>query len=378
MHFVIAVDVDGVVTPEELRRQIADRVPYAPELRRMLRYALGGRGRPVWIDDPKFDISRHISADLEQGTRDEVHAALLQRNMSRDRPLWRMNLRADGTASTVYLSIHHAMMDGGLLAHFLAAVFPAEGSTAPPAPTWRQSRPPSQVELLALLVAGRLSRLTRRVRRSGHVVRSAATAEPRLLGGAIAERRVVGSAELALSAVRTRARSAGVTVNDYFLFAVTESLREGLPQLGLSPLPTSVIGLMPRSIRDVDEARAIGNRTRRRAVPLPVGEPRPGHRLQAIRAATEAAKAADPGISDPGPFDISVSNVRYGGPHAIAGHPVLREHSCAPLRDTRVLAVATSYLDRLVVTYTADADLISDPGLLADLTVAALNRDLPI
>ncbi len=44
----------------EVRDALADRICAVPRLRQQLVSTPPGCGRPVWVDDPDFDVARHV------------------------------------------------------------------------------------------------------------------------------------------------------------------------------------------------------------------------------------------------------------------------------------------------------------------------------
>jgi diacylglycerol O-acyltransferase len=58
----------------DLVRLIASKLPLVPRYRQKVRFAPGGVGRPVWVDDPHFQILYHIrhTAVPPPGGRDEL------------------------------------------------------------------------------------------------------------------------------------------------------------------------------------------------------------------------------------------------------------------------------------------------------------------
>src|ERR671914_719539 len=55
-------------TVARLRRHIAGRLPRVPQFRRRLAYPLPGMGEPFWVDDPDFDVARHVLRWERPGT----------------------------------------------------------------------------------------------------------------------------------------------------------------------------------------------------------------------------------------------------------------------------------------------------------------------
>jgi diacylglycerol O-acyltransferase / wax synthase len=72
-------------------------VPLVPRLRQKLRTVPLRLGRPVWVDDPCFDLCYHLRRATVPAPGDDCQlAALVARVMSqrldRDHPLWEFGL----------------------------------------------------------------------------------------------------------------------------------------------------------------------------------------------------------------------------------------------------------------------------------------------
>ncbi|MBN1172553.1 MAG: hypothetical protein JXA67_10315, partial [Micromonosporaceae bacterium] len=101
-----------------LRAAVADRVAGIPRLRQQLRHAPRGCGRPVWVDDPAFDLSRHITSARCPEPQDEralldLAAALITTALPPDRPLWSATLVAfQHERCAIVIVLHHVIADG--------------------------------------------------------------------------------------------------------------------------------------------------------------------------------------------------------------------------------------------------------------------------
>ena len=104
---------------ETLLRTVEQRLPQIPRYRQKVREVTLGLARPVWIDDPDFDITYHIrrSALPSPGSDDQLHeliARLASRPLDRSRPLWEMYL-VEGLAKNrlaIYTKSHQALVNG--------------------------------------------------------------------------------------------------------------------------------------------------------------------------------------------------------------------------------------------------------------------------
>src|SRR3954451_17627258 len=68
---------------EQLRDHIARRLQRAPRYRRRLECVPLGVGRPVWVDDDRFDITRHVRAADRAGLY-ELPGSVLSTPLSRE------------------------------------------------------------------------------------------------------------------------------------------------------------------------------------------------------------------------------------------------------------------------------------------------------
>ena len=95
------------------------RVRSIPRFTQMLRTQFFDVGAPQWIDDPSFDISRHVRRIAVPRPGDDtelfrVVADVLERRLDRDRPLWKCwvieGLKNNRWA--ILMKVHHCMADG--------------------------------------------------------------------------------------------------------------------------------------------------------------------------------------------------------------------------------------------------------------------------
>jgi hypothetical protein len=106
------------IAQDELLAAVARKLALLPRFRQRLAYpALVNR--PVWIDDPHFDLEFHVRRTSlpDPGSGEQlshVVAGLMEEHVSRFRPLWELWM-IDGLATgdcAVLLKMHHAMADG--------------------------------------------------------------------------------------------------------------------------------------------------------------------------------------------------------------------------------------------------------------------------
>ena len=103
----------------ELRAAMAERVGGIARLRQRLVRAPLGCGRPIWVDDPSFEIAHHVHemSLTEQGDDSvllEKAAQITALALPENRPLWSATLISgpgEG-ASALVVVFHHVLSDG--------------------------------------------------------------------------------------------------------------------------------------------------------------------------------------------------------------------------------------------------------------------------
>lgn len=384
-----------------VRDAIGGRLPGIPRLRQKLVRAPFGGGRPVWVDDPGFDLRRHVGAVACPPPGDEnallrVVAGIVARRLPGDRPLWSATLVTrlpEGRAALVVM-LHHVLADGiGGLA-VLARLVDGEPTVADaafprPAPGRRvllRDAAGTRIRAVAQLPAG-----VRRLRAALAALRAELRAEgagrlPRSsLNRPIGPLRSLAVARADLACVRRAAHAHDATVNDVILTAVTGALRAVLRDRG-EETDRFVVSVPVGDLRG-PTARHLGNRVGVRPVPVTVtGDP--PNRLAAMARTTRDRGALDPWASAAllGPVFRSlarlgvlgwvvgrqrlvttmVTNLR--GPAdrlSFLGAPILDVVPVSPIAgNTTVGFAALSYAGTLVLTVIADPRRCPDLPLL--------------
>jgi WS/DGAT/MGAT family acyltransferase len=334
---------------ERLVALVSARIAYVPRYRQRVRVVPGRLANPVWVDDEDFDVTYHVrrSALPRPGTEEqllELVARVQSRPLDRSRPLWEVYLvegLEDGRFAIVTKS-HQALVDG-VNAVDISQVILDDSPESPDVPTdtWKPSKEPSDLELLAGALADVVRspgdvvdsvrgglvdvRATagRVLGQLGHLASTAARTAARPaptspLNADIGEQRRYAIAATALEdhrAVRARhsRRGSELTVNDVVLATVSGALRTWLLTRGEAVVPATVVrALVPVSVRDEADdmvtsddfvaggrpsgsGHRTGNQVAAFVVDLPVGEPNPAVRLHQIaysmRAHAEAGRA---------------------------------------------------------------------------------------
>jgi hypothetical protein len=367
----------GAPTPglEELRASIAARLDAAPALRRRL---AGPPDELVWVEDEHFDLEAHVVAAEPARDADELRkrvAQLFEQRLDRARPLWRMELVAlpDERAAIVW-RIHHALADGSTAMRFADAVL-WDAADAKPA-----AHHSPQADAAHAARHGRFAAFLR------HEV--ALRPEQSPFDGDICADREVAFAAAPLADLHDAAkRLAGATVNDAVLASVAGSLREWIRHHHGHLCGVRV--KVPVSLHHAGDDE--GNRDSFFTLELPLGEPDPVARLDAIRAATSARKtdhdaetldrlmselaSASPRLAalcrqleaSPRTFALNVSNVPGPrGPVSVLGAPVEAAYSLAEIGQRHALRIAVvSLCGQLRFGLCSDPTIVHDVELLA-------------
>lgn len=297
---------------QEAGRLLGERIHAVPRLRQRLRRAPPGCGRPLWADDPAFDLRHHVRQlpcppPGDERALLEVAGAVTRAPLPRSRPLWSATfvtgLAGGGTGLVIVMN--HVLADGiGGLAVLARLVDEVPG--LPPGDPLAAGFPvaaPRARTLAADAWAARARRLT-------HLARSVRTIRQGLaeLGGARPPRRLpstslnrptgpqrrldVVAADLA--AIRDLGHAHGGTVNDVILAVIAGALRALLASRGeeLDLVTASV----PVSARRAATGGQLGNQVGVMPVALPAGGDL-ATRVTRIAAITRERKTAARGSS---------------------------------------------------------------------------------
>lgn len=289
---------------------LAGRITAIPRLRQRLVAAPFGCGRPHWVDDAQFDLSRHVTQtrlgphEDDDGELLTLAAALVCTRLDRDRPLWRARLVTglSDDSSALILVVHHVLADGlGGLA-VLAALcdgFPtAEPRPFPqPAPTTADLVRHATRERLAVLrsIPARVARTARGIRELsiGGSIRPRLVSRSSILQPTGPTRRLT-LVTTSLTEVKAAAREHGATVNDTVVAAITGALVRVLAERGEHP--GELVVSMPISTRRSADHSRLGNEVGVAPVRVPATD-RFGERLRAIRVQAGTARGGDRGSS---------------------------------------------------------------------------------
>jgi WS/DGAT/MGAT family acyltransferase len=344
--------VDGGYSFTRFREELAKRLHLLPPFRRRIVTVPLGLHHPMWIEDPAFDLDRHIRrakvpAPGGLGEMDAVVARIASRPLDRGRPLWEVwmieGLR-DGQIGFV-AKIHHAVADGVAAAAMLANVLTPDldaSHASEPAHEWRGEPVPGRRRLVRDALVQRLRELRglpRLVRRTRHtagrlkaheeqsVVRTPKPIRdvPRTsFNGSLSPGRAFATITLPLEDFKRVKGAFGVTLNDVVLAVVSGSLRRYLAARGEHPDRSLTASIPVSADRPDAVARLMGNRVSNLFTSLCTDVEDPVERLRRIHGVMETAKARQAIIgadlmgewaefTPPGPFSALVRSYSRRG-----------------------------------------------------------------
>ena len=305
---------------DELRDHIADRLGRAPRYRQRIASVPFGLNAPIWVDDERFDVERHVLPSNATRLRDLADSCM-STQLRRDRPLWQICIadRLEDGGIGVVGKAHHAMVDG-IAAVELSSLLLDPTSDPPPGASdhWLPSSAPSAVRRLIggvidlIKEEASLAKLPVRLVRSPGRIGEQLIEPARRARDALAEsmrpseprepvnQPITGARHLAwfsrpLEDLKRVGRPMGASVNDVLLATSAGGMRSFMRSNDREPVPLKT--MVPVNVRD-GETSELGNRISFVFVNLPCDEPDPIRRLQHVRL--EMAERKEGGIPEGG------------------------------------------------------------------------------
>lgn len=302
---------------ERLLDVLASRIHRVPQFRWKLVQVPFGLDRPMWTDDPAFDLRDHVhrvGCPGPGGPREleELVGELIGTRLDRGRPLWEVWV-VDGLIGgqvALLAKVHHALVDGVAGSELVQLLFDLEPDPELEAPQpWDPAvdadAVPSALRLFGMGVAGLTSvpgrlwefgrSFTRQARTvagilSHDTVPAMPFAVPRTpLNSELGPRRRFASAEVDLGEVRDLKDVFGVTVNDVVLALCSGALRRYLiAEDALPDLP--LVAQVPVSTRTATDHQGDGTKVGSMFASLATDLDDPGERVRAVNGSTRAAK----------------------------------------------------------------------------------------
>jgi diacylglycerol O-acyltransferase len=160
VHMAIAgacVFADPPPTIGEMEALMASKMHLIPRYRQRVRTVPFELGRPVWVDDPDFDLGYHmrhtaLPAPGDDGDFCRLMGRLMSQDLDRDRPPWEIWLveGLEGGRWALVFKVHHCMVDGIAGVGLLTAVldFVPDAALGEPVPWTPAAEPPGAAKVL--------------------------------------------------------------------------------------------------------------------------------------------------------------------------------------------------------------------------------------
>ena len=301
---------------------IRGRLHLVPRYRQKLATPPLETGRPLWVDDPNFNLEYHVrnAALPYPGTEQQLlqlTARIASQPLDRSKPLWE-NWLVEGLHDNRFALIfktHHALVDGVSGVDLATVLFDLQPTpSAPPTDleAWQPKPEPSGAELVvaglrgivggaAELVArtmqaasrpaSSLSMLRDAAEGVGEIVWAGLNPAPETpLNVEIGPHRRYAVVRQQLTDYKTVKDALGGTVNDVVLTVVSGALADWLRSRGIRTEGLEMRALVPVSVRTQDQRGTLGNQLTAMRAPLPVYIDDPVARLQFVRRAMDGLK----------------------------------------------------------------------------------------
>jgi diacylglycerol O-acyltransferase len=428
MHIASVAIFEGPPPPfADIVAMVDTKLDLVPRYRQKVRFVPFELGRPVWVDDPHFNIEYHLrhTALPSPGGESELRklvGRVMAQQLDRSRPLWEIwvveGLEDDRWA--MLAKTHHALVDGISGTDLLAVIMDLRADPVRPEPSrWTPQPEPSGLHLMLAALENvvqspyeqiRAARAqTRALRRmAGHVLDVAGglfslggLVRPTplsSLNGPLGPHRRYAWATTSVDDIKRVRRALGGTFNDVVLASITNGFRELLLARD-EDVERVVRTLVPVSVRPRDASgKAVGDGTYENKVSamfaeLPVDIDDPALRLHVIteqmkdlkessQAVAGEALTSMSGFAPPmllalgmrlasraGQRNVNTVTTNVPGPQFplyAAGRRMIRAFPYVPLGGQMRLAIAIfSYDGEVNFGITGDYDSTPDIDVLA-------------
>jgi WS/DGAT/MGAT family acyltransferase len=307
---------------DDFLNHIRGRLHLVPRYRQRLATPPLETGRPLWVDDPTFNLEYHVrhTALPEPGTERQLFllaSRIASQQLDRSKPLWENWLveGLEGDRFALISKTHHSLVDGVSGVDLATVLFDLERNPATPgedlAP-WRPQPEPSQAQLVAAGVRGMVNQTVSLASRAVsaatrpattlNVIRDAAEgigeiawaglnpAPQTPLNVEIGPHRRFAVVRAQLADYKEVKNALGGTVNDVVLSVVSGALASWLHSRGVRTEGLEMRALVPVSVRTQDQRGTLGNQLTVMRGPLPVYITDPVARLKSVSRAMNGLK----------------------------------------------------------------------------------------
>ena len=333
MHIGAVMIFDGPPPDfEDYLDHVRGRLHLVPRYRQRLATPPLETGRPLWVDDPDFNLEYHVrhTALPAPGTEEQLlrlAARVNSQQLDRAKPLWE-SWMVEGLAPAaggngperfaLVFKTHHALVDGISGVDLATVLFdaepepPAERRSGAELEPWRPRPEPSPAELILAGVRGAVGVTAELVARAaaawtrpassltvvrdalegvGEIVWAGLNPAPETpLNVEIGPHRRFAVVRGRLSDYKEVKDALGGTVNDVVLTVVAGALAKWLRARGLRTEGLELRALVPVSVRTQDQRGTLGNQLSAMRGPLPVYIRDPVARLRFVRRAMDGLK----------------------------------------------------------------------------------------
>jgi diacylglycerol O-acyltransferase len=416
---------------EDFLAHVRSRLELVPRYRQKLAFPPFEAGRPLWVDDPAFNLAYHVrhSALPEPGSEEQLRnltGRVFSQALDRSKPLWELWLvqGLERNRFALLSKTHHALVDGVSGVDIATVLFDVKPVPEPVQPEhdWVPSTVPSGAELFARGISEAATAPLRLAQRVAHAVQHPEPTARRVADAVEAVSEVAWNfanpapdvplnVEIGthrrfvwvrsdLATFKQIKDALGGTVNDVVLAVVSGALRNWLDRRGITTKGLELRALVPVSIRAEDETGHLGNRIAAMRGPLPVYVEDPVRRLEIVREAMGELKESKQALgaevisrfNDFAPptllaqasrinfstrlFNLIVTNVP--GPQMplyVLGREQEDAFPIAFLPENHALAIAImSYNGHLNFGLLADYDEMEDVGVIQEGISAAIDE----
>ena len=324
MHVASVMVFEGDPPPyEDLLEAIEARLHLVPRYRQRLAEVPFGQGRPVWVDDPHYNLRYHVrvTALPPPGSEEQLRVLagrVFSQRLDRDKPLWELWLAEglEGDRFAILAKTHHALVDGvsGVdIATVLFDASPEPLAPVEPAQRWLPRPMPSRSQLLGRALVERtiapveVGRSLRALFRGPRQVALGARdtlvglgalawtglrpAPPSAYNCEIGPHRRFSWVRTSLDEVKAIKNALGGTVNDVVLATVAGGLGRHLRRRRVDVDGLELRAMVPISVRAETERGALGNRVAAMWAPLPVWCEDPLARLEIVSESMRGLKS---------------------------------------------------------------------------------------
>jgi WS/DGAT/MGAT family acyltransferase len=322
MHIGGVLIFDGdAPARERLADHIESRLHLVPRYRQKLSFPRFEMGRPLWVDDPSFNLGYHVrhTALPSPGSVEQLRllvSRIFSQRLDRSKPLWELWLVEGYEGGFAIVSkVHHAVVDGVSGADLTTVLFDLskDGTEVPlPESSWVPAPEPTDVRVVAkgavdlagapvglarraLDVVSSPSRAVESAREVasgvGEIAWGALNSAPQTpLNGPIGPHRRVTWVRMPLADLKAIKNALGGTVNDVFLASVAGALHRWLRSRGIRTEGLEIRSAVPVSVRAEGDGAAMGNQITVMVGKLPTYVADPVERLRVVTESMKGLK----------------------------------------------------------------------------------------